>query len=111
MSRIAHAVQQIVPTGLALTYNAADLEMMAPNDGNVFLHFKNTNGATRDITVITPGTVYGLAVADLVVTIAITTGDRMIGPLPPAIFNQSDGSVHFNVSATAGVTVAVVRMA
>ena len=110
MSRIAQTVQQIVPTGVAPTYGAAAPEMSAPNDGNVFLHVKTT-GLIKSLTIKTPGTVYGLAIAELVVSIPATTGDKMIGPFPPSVFNQSDGSIHFDVDSETLTTVAVVRMA
>jgi len=111
VSRVAQTVQNIVSTGLAPTYGAAHDEMSAPNDGNVFLHVKNVNAAARTLTVVTPGTVYGLAIADLTVTIPGTTGDKMIGPFPPSVFNQADGSIYFNIDVITDGTIAVVRMA
>lgn len=104
--------QAIARTGLATAYATPTVADTFPNDGNTFLHVKNTNGSPRDVTVSSkavPG--IGLAAADLVVTVAATTGDVMIGPFPPAAFNDPvTGLVSVAYSATAGVTAAVVQL-
>jgi hypothetical protein len=58
------------------------------NNGNVFIEVNNVHATlARVITVVTPSTVLGLAIADLTVSIpALST--RKIGPFPPAEFNQ-----------------------
>lgn len=112
MARTAITVQTIAVTGLAPTYANADQAngMYFANDGNVFLHIKNTNAATRVITVATPATVAGMAIAELTYTIAATTGDVMIGPFDTGVFNQSGGIVHVDFSADTNVTVAAIKL-
>jgi len=47
------------------------------------------------LTFKTPGTVDGLDIAEMTVTVtASATVGELIGPFPPSIYNQSDGTVH-----------------
>jgi len=114
MARVALTVQQIGRdgSGLAVTNPApASTQLSIPNnDGRMFLEVKNTGATTQTVTVQTPGQVAGLDVADLVATIPPTSGDRMIGPFPTSVFNQSDGSVYVDLSATTTMTVACFRL-
>ena len=80
------------------------------NDGRTVLLIQNTNGATRTITVQTPGTVDGLAVADLTITVAATTGRLMTATFPKSVYNQNGGVVYLDYSATAGLLVAAVKI-
>lgn len=50
-----------------------------------------------NLTVTTPGTVDGLAVADRVVAIA-AGGAQLIGPFNPAVYNDGDGDIAFDFS-------------
>jgi len=97
--------------GLTPSYAAANSggDQVACDD-RTFLHVKNTNGSSRDITIATPGTVDGLAIADVVVTVPATTGDKMIGPLKASTFADSNGFAQITYSAATGVTVAAVRI-
>ncbi len=96
-------------SGLTPSYAAATAggDQVACDD-RTFLHVKNTNGSTRDVTIATPGTVDGLAIADVVVTVPATTGDKMIGPLFSDLFaSAADGvSASITYSSTTNVTVA-----
>ena len=104
MSRVALTVQQIDrdTNGLAATYTQpSTTEASIPNnDGRAYIQVKNVSAVTATVTVQTPGSVGGLAVAEYVATIPITTGDQIVGPFPPSIFNQSDGSVNVDLSTT-----------
>jgi hypothetical protein len=79
------------------------------NDGKVFLHFKKTGAGDCDVTIQTPATVHGLAVAERTVTVPATTGDKMIGPFPPSVFNDGQ-DVKFTLSEVTDLSVAVIRM-
>jgi len=83
----------------------------APPDDRAFLEFENSNASPRTITINPPATAgldqLGVVFPDLTFTLAATTG-RMRIPLDPR-FAQSDGLVHFTVSADAGVTCAALR--
>jgi len=104
-------VQEIVRAGVIPTYNAAAGGGDSfPNDSRILLHFKNTNAAARNVTVATQITVDGKAVADDVLNVPATTGDKMIGPFPSSLYNDVNGRVQLTYDATAGLTVAVMRL-
>lgn len=112
MARSARTVQSTSRAGLAETFSAADNANgeTIPNDGQTFLHVKNTGGGACTVTVATPGTIDGLAVADLTAVVPATTGDRLIGPFPPGAYTQADGNIYVDYSTGTGVTVAAVRL-
>lgn len=90
---------------------AADGHKFA-NDGNVFLLVRNASTTTaRVLTVQTPGTVDGLAIADLTVSIPATLS-RYIGRFPSGIYNQADGMVYVDYPAgnEADLKVQVLRL-
>lgn len=80
------------------------------NDGETILLLQNTNGAARTVTVLSAQTVDGLAVADLPIVVPATTGRLMTCRFPRTIYSQSDGTVLLDVSATAGLKVAAVKI-
>jgi len=110
MARTEITYQQVVRTGLEQTYAAAvaDGEKFS-NDGRMFLHVKNGAAAPITVTVQTPGTVDGLAVAEQVITVT-NAEERMIGPFPPGIYNQSDGMVYVDYSSVTTITKALLRL-
>lgn len=82
------------------------------NTGQEILVVKNGGGAGITVTITTPATVDGLAVADLTATIA--AGEtRSIGPFPPSIYNDTGvngGNVSVGYSSVTSVTVAVLKV-
>lgn len=102
--------QQILRTGLEQSYASANADgNKFSNDGRMFLHVKNGGGSSITVTIQTPGTVDDLAIADQAVV--VTNGEeRMIGPFPPTIYNQSDRMVYVDYSAVTSVTMAVLRL-
>lgn len=110
MARTALTVLQVARTGLTPAYTAGNVDGHSiVNDGRVCTHVKNGSGSSINVTVQTPGTVDGLAVSDLVV--AVPAGqERMIGPFPPGVYNQADGTVYVDLSAVTTVTLAAVRL-
>lgn len=66
------------------------------NDGRIVLEVVTT--AADTMTIITPGLVGGLAVADQVVALPI--GTKMVGPFSPAIYNQADGTVQIDITVS-----------
>jgi len=112
VARTTLSVQQITNSGITPSYAAAtatDGDAFA-NDGDVFVHVKNVGGSPVTLTIQTPGKVAGVDIAEVTVTIPATTGDKMIGPFDPTVFNQSDGKVYLDWSAVTGVTVAAIRL-
>lgn len=80
------------------------------NDGKTILHFKKSGAGIATITVSTPGTVDGVAIADPTFAVPATTGDVMVGPFRPSTYNDGDSNLTFTPSDVAGLTVAVIRI-
>jgi hypothetical protein len=109
-SRVTVTAQELSRAGVTPTYNAASADNNAfSNDGRTMVQVLNV-GAEMTVTIPTPGTVDGLAITDLAVVVPLTTGNKMIGPFPPDIYNQSTGEVYLNWSRSSDVTFAVLRM-
>lgn len=78
------------------------------NDGKVFLHFKKTGAGACTVTIVTPGTVSGLAVADQTITVPATTGDVMVGKLSSDLFTDpATGLATMSFSEITGLSVGV----
>lgn len=115
MANIAVTVQEIQrATGTQMTYQAPTTTdtYQVPNDGRTFLHVKKTGAGACTVTVVTPATVAGgLGVADATFSVAATTGDRMIGPFDPSVFNDpATGLMNVTFSDVVGLTFAAVRL-
>ncbi len=110
MARANLTVQDIVKTGVAPNFVAADTGdgNQFVNDGDCFIEVKNTGGSPINVTVTSVGKLDGMDMEDLVVAVPATTGDRMIGPFAPTAWNNAGGLVYVNVSAAA--TIAVLRL-
>ncbi|MFE9949289.1 hypothetical protein ACFYRJ_17360 [Streptomyces sp. NPDC005531] len=102
------AQQVIARSGLTPTYSAAAASTTVTCGDRSFLHVKNANGSSMTVTLTATAQVDGQAVADLVVTVPATTGDKMIGPISNKLFaSLVDGvSASITYSATTSVTVA-----
>jgi hypothetical protein len=77
-------------------------------DGQTFLHFKKSGAGSCTVTIITPGTVGGLAIADQTVTVPASTGDVMVGRLSSDLFaDPATGLATFSCSEITGLSVGV----
>lgn len=104
-------VQVINHTGLAVTYAAvAAAGDQFANDGRTFIHVKNVNAASRDVTVDSNNNCSQGFDHNLVVTVPATTGERMIGPFSPGRFDDNSGNVQLTYESEVGVTIAVLRL-
>jgi len=114
MADVELAVQQIVAAGITPTYTGSlsiSNTYHVRNTGRIFLHFKKSGAGSCDVTIATPRTVDGLAIADRVVQVPATTGDKMIGPFKPDVYNSQGGvDLTFTLSEITGLTVAVLRL-
>jgi hypothetical protein len=109
MARTALAVQDVVRTGLTPVYSAANVAGHSiENNGRVVLHVK-TAGTPCTVTIQTPGTVDGMAVADRTVALG-ATAERFIGPFPPDYDQPTGDGVYVDFSAVTAVTVAALRV-
>jgi hypothetical protein len=105
------ATKQIVRAGTTPTYAAASAggDKVTPG-GSTFLHVKNGSAAAITCTVATPGSVEGLAVADLAVAVA-AGAEVLIGPISSGLFRDpADGLAAISWSASASVTFAVLAI-
>ena len=80
------------------------------NTGRMWLHFKKSGAGACVVTIQTPKTVGGLAVAERTLTVPATTGDKTIGPFPPGTYNDALGDLRFTLSDIAGLDVAVLQI-
>jgi hypothetical protein len=111
MADVVKVAEDIVPSGLAATYFSPTTtdQFLVDNDGKIYLHFKKSGAGACNVTIVTPGSVDGLAIADRVVSVPATTGDRFIGPFPRDVYNNGVGQLAFTCSEITGLTCAVLR--
>ncbi|MCK4784593.1 MAG: hypothetical protein KAV87_12645 [Desulfobacteraceae bacterium] len=119
MARTVLTVQDILRTALTPSFVAGDAtdNHSFDNTGhNVFIYVKTT-GTAATLTVITPNTVDGLAVADLAITLP-ATGERIIGPFPRALYDtidtdpdpDIDPAIFVDLDSETGLTLAAIRL-
>jgi len=92
-------------TDNAVTINTAN-DYYFLNNGACKVYVENTTGVTVTMTIETPNTVAGLAIADKDVTLATGKAD-LFGPFAPGAFNDQDRKVHLTFDQA--VDVVVVR--
>ncbi|MCW2498273.1 hypothetical protein [Jatrophihabitans sp.] len=105
---MAALVPQVVQiAGTAPTANAASAGGdTVPTGDRTWIHVTNGSGSSVTVTIATPGTVSGLAIADVTVAIPAGTG-KDIGPLTTALFGDNAAITY---SATTSVTVAALSI-
>ena len=92
-------------SGAASTSDTA----LVGNGLNTFLVYKNSNGASRTVTlVVTGNTEYGEPMPDKVITVPATNGEKWI-PLRK-VYGGDTGSVTITCPDATGLTVALVRL-
>ncbi|MFJ4852394.1 MULTISPECIES: hypothetical protein [unclassified Streptomyces] len=105
------ATQTVALGGLNPTYSAAagGGDKVECGDRN-FLHVKNGAASSITVTLTSTATVRGQAAADVTVTVP-GSGERMIGPLPADLLqNSTDGLCAIGYSSATTVTVASLRI-
>lgn len=114
MADVRLAVEKVGRAGLSgATYTgslSAANTYQVRNNGRVVLHLKKSAAVDCVVTIPTPGTKDGLAIADQTVTVPATTGDVFISGLVPALFNDSNGDLNITFSDVDGLTIAVLGM-
>ncbi|MDX2667394.1 hypothetical protein [Streptomyces stelliscabiei] len=95
--------------GLQPTYaNAAGGGDQAPVGEKLVLHVRNDDASSKTVTVVTPGTVGGLAIADAAQ--AIPAGGDAFIPLKSTYRDPATGRAAITYSAATSVTVAVLQL-
>src|SRR5260221_8614865 len=87
-------VTPVTLAGAFLAEVAADVSNgnMFANAGGVFVLARNADGAaTHTVTLVTPGKIDGLDIADPAVVVPIS-GTLLIGPFPTNLFNNLSGA-------------------
>jgi hypothetical protein len=103
--------QQISITGAAQTLSAAVASDTMPPGARFFLWVKTTGTATT-VTLVTPPHLdrFGVTLGDVSITCP-ATGDRLIGPIDPALADPTTRLVTANFTgALTGVTRALVAL-
>lgn len=102
--------QPIALAGLTPVYAAAGGSGDAfQNTGDQYVEVVNGGAVQTTVTVVTPATVGGMAIADLTVTVG-AGARKKIGPFPPAVFNDANGQVSVTCSPTTDVTLGVFKL-
>ena len=103
-------VQNISLAGITPSYAAAAAagDEFA-NTGDTLFHIKN-GGSEITLTIETPAKIEGIDIAEITVTIPATTGDKMVGPFDPSIFNQTTGRVAVTYSSETSITVGAFKL-
>lgn len=119
MARTALSLQTTVRSGLEPAYTAAtaDGEGIDNDSQRVVLHVKNAGGGAVVVSLDTPGTVDGLAIPSLDVTVPAGE-ERFIGPFPKNVYNQNDSAgdtglseaVFIDTDTQTGITLAAILL-
>lgn len=103
------ATTALVSAGNAVPFVAASAGGDAAQTGDTLvLLVKNGDASSHTVTLVTPGTVDGLAVADRAVVVA--AGTTVAIPLKDVYTNPATNLASFSYDAVTSVTVAVVKV-
>ena len=109
MALLVHQVVSDAGAALNLVAASAGGDTYALTDDKSFLVIRNADATSKTVTVPTPGTVDGLAIADRALSVA--AGATSILPLSKTAYRDTaTGLATFTYSAVTSVTVAVVRI-
>lgn len=114
MARADISAQQVVVGGLNPSFSAAVADGDVFDAGRVALWVENGSGSPITVTIPTPATVSGLAVAEAGGSVP-AGGFRLFGPFPRSVFGQpvgdaDAGRVHVDYSAVTDVTRALITI-
>jgi len=114
MGDIRIVPQKILKAGIIPSYTTpltlTDTYLIR-NTGRMVLHFLKTEAVIANVTVETPMTVDGLTVQEQALAVPASSGDKIIGPFAPSIFNDGLGDVRFTVADNiAGLKVAALEI-
>lgn len=109
MARTQITPQAATSAGLAVAFEPANVEgnSFAPKRGRALV-VRNGSGSSITVTLPTPATADGLAIADRTVTLAAGAQAHVGLGAQGGIYAQTTGLVHVDYSVVTTVTVAVV---
>ena len=114
MARTDLPVTNIIRTGVGnpgtLVAGDETLNHEFVNDGRTIIAVLKTGGACI-MTFQTPGTVDSKDIAQLLITPGVhATKVTMIGPFPPSIYNQTDGTVYIDIDDETTFSLGAFRL-
>ena len=113
MADIRIIPQTVTKVGAAPTFQGSlttsDVYLVQ-NNGATWIEVKKSGAGSCTVTVQTPRTVDGIAVAEHTFNVPATTGDMVVGPFPPDTFNDPVGDLRMTFSEITGLTAAAFRM-
>lgn len=106
--------QSITRAGVTPTYAAVAVGGDACEVGDdIYLHFKNTNAATRTVTLAIPAgasTYPNVTYTNVAVVVPATTGDKLIGPISSLFKDPTTGLCTITYSADTNLTVGCFKL-
>ena len=110
-------IQKVVEAGLSANYAnaAAGGDAVLNVTGDVVLHVKNGDAASKTVTVTAQRTSQSVSdfgeMSKSNIQVAIPAGeDRFIGPFPKAAYNDGAGKVQVTYSAVTSVEIAALQV-
>lgn len=94
----------VVPVAATVTVGDA-----AYPDDRAWFEVTNGSGGAINATLVVPGSYFGQALPDVVVSVPAGT-TRRFGPLVASLADPNDGQIDLICSAVTSVTIAVVRI-
>lgn len=80
------------------------------NNGRVLLYFEKIGAGAANITIATPTTVGGLAVAEQTFVVPATTGKVWAGPFSGSIYNDVGGDLDIVTDEGTSITVEAIQI-
>jgi len=106
--------QTITRAGVTPTYAAVSGGGDACEVGDdIYLHFKNTNAAARNVTLAIPAgasTYPNVTYTNPVVNVPATTGDKLVGPISALFKDPTTGLCQITYDASANLTVGCFKL-
>lgn len=103
------SVETISVSGIDATMNAVSASDVFTNNGKTWVYVNNASGSPDTVSITTPATEGGLAIADG--GGSVPAGEsRHFGPFPGYLFNNSSGQVTVTHTQTTSVTMAVISL-
>lgn len=103
------SAQTIAETGTTVSYTQVNSSDTLTNDGRSYLEVKNVTAGTCTVSVAaTRPCSFGIT-HDMSVSVAATTGDKILGPFPTARFGAAP-VVSYTAATLTGVTAALITL-
>ena len=80
------------------------------NNGRVILHFIKEGANPATITIVTPKTLGGLALAEQTFVVQAAGGVEFAGPFDPDVYNDPSGDMDISTSEETDITVQALQI-